>query len=209
MSILSLHGFLEKAGNENRRALRYVFPNVPVISPYIDYTKEYPEAILRRLKKIIHDKKVTVIVGQCLGAYYAVRLAKRTDDSIEINKVMAISVFKRFRGLKMIGMAINRFPYYGKGTQKRIEVKEKAKAAAREHIRYISALGWAEVSDDVEKIFEKSLPWAKYDIAPEVLINNSVFQDLSMDLDGMHYYRTLHRNQVTVRIGAYRTLQDP
>ena len=76
MSILSLHGFLETAGNENRRALRYVFPNVPVISPYIDYTKEYPEAILRRLKKIIHDKKVTVIVGQCLGAYYAVRLAQ-------------------------------------------------------------------------------------------------------------------------------------
>ena len=60
----------------------------------------------------------------------------------------------------------------------------------------------------MEKIFEKSLPWAKYDIAPEVLINNSVFQDLSMDLDGMHYYRTLHRNQVTVRIGAYGTLQD-
>lgn len=140
--------------------------------------------------------------------WYVTYDGKRNDDSIEINKVMAISVFKHFHGLKMIGMALNRFPYYAKGSQKRIEVKEKAKAAVREHIRFIATLGWAELSDEAEKILEKSLPWAKYDIAPEVLMNNSVFQGLSMDLDGMHYYRTLHRNQATVRIGAYGTLQD-
>ena len=140
--------------------------------------------------------------------WYVTCDGKRTDDSIEINKVMAISIFRHFHGLKMIGMAINRFPNYAKGSQKRIEVKEKAKAAAQEHIRYISALGWAEVSDDVEKIFEKSLPWAKFDIEPERLMNNSVFQDLSMDLDGMHYCRILHRNQDTVHIGAYGTLED-
>lgn len=39
-------------------------------------------------------------------------------------------------------------------------------------------------------------------------MNSSVFQDLSMDLDGMHYYRKLRKNQATVRIGAYGTLQD-
>ena len=142
---------------------------------------------------------------------YVSKIYRRTQTNTAVQDISSGFIQKiQIRGdLLVLGMAINRFPYYGKGTQKRIEVKEKAKVAAREHIRYISALGWAEVSDDVEKIFEKSLPWAKYDIAPEVLINNSVFQDLSMDLDGMHYYRTLHRNQVTVRIGAYGTLQDP
>lgn len=140
--------------------------------------------------------------------WYVTYDGKRTDDSIEINKVMAISVFRHFHGLKMIGIAVNRFPYYGKGTQKRIEVKEKAKAAVREHIRFIATLGWAEVSEDAEILFEKSLQWAKYDIEPEMLMNKSVFQDLSMDLDGMHYYRKLRKSQTTVRIGAYGMLED-
>lgn len=77
MSILNLHGFLEKASNENKRALCRVFPASMIISPSIDYTNEHPSVIMSRLKKIIKNNGVTIIVGQCLGGYYAVRLSKK------------------------------------------------------------------------------------------------------------------------------------
>lgn len=128
-------------------------------------------------------------------------------EAFDINKLYAVSVFRRSHGLKMVGMAANRFPNYSKGSAARTEVKLKARAAILEHIRFVANRGWAEVSDRLEKLFEQALPWGKYNIMPEDLIEHKVFKDISIDIDGVHYYRPLRKNDVTIRKIAYGTIR--
>lgn len=127
--------------------------------------------------------------------------------ALDINKVLAVSVFRKSHGLKMVGMAANRFPNFSKNSEERTAIKAKARSAVQEHIRFVAARGWAEVSDRLETLFEKSLPWSKYAIDPEALIEHNVFRNLSIDLDGMHYYRPLRNGEEPIRKIAYGTIK--
>ena len=129
------------------------------------------------------------------------------DEKLDINKVLAVSVFRQSHGLKMVGMAANRFPYFSKSSEERTIAKSKAKAAIKEHIKFVAKIGWAEVSDRLETLFESSLPWAKYAITPEELIDNKIFKNISIDIDGMHYYRPLRQDENPIRKIAYGTIK--
>lgn len=139
--------------------------------------------------------------------WYITYESERPDGELDINKILAVSVFRRSHGLKMVGMAANRFPNYSKGSDDRLIAKNKAKSAIEEHIRFVASKGWAEVSDRLETLFEKSLPWGKYAIDPEILKDNKVFKNLSIDLDGMHYYRPLRNGEEPIRKIAYGTIR--
>lgn len=128
-------------------------------------------------------------------------------EDLDINKVLVVSVFRRSHGLKMVGMAANRFPYFSKGTEERNTAKMKSKSAVLEHIKFVTNRGWAEVSDRLEVLFEKALPWGKYNIMPEDLIEHKVFKDISIDLDGVHYYRPLRKGEEPIRKIAYGTIK--
>lgn len=129
------------------------------------------------------------------------------EGKLDINKVLAVSVFRQSYGLKMVGMAANRFPGFCKNSVERTMVKAKARSAIQEHIRFVADRGWAEVSDRLEVLFEKSLPWSKYVILPEELIEHRIFNNISIDLDGIHYYRPLRKGELPIRKIAYGTMK--
>ncbi|MBP8593155.1 MAG: hypothetical protein KBI35_01855 [Ruminococcus sp.] len=126
---------------------------------------------------------------------------------LDINKVLAVSVFRKSHGLKMVGMAANRFPGFSKNSEARKVAKSKARFAIQEHIRFVAARGWAEVSGRLEVLFEQALPWSKYSIMPEDLIENKVFKNISIDVDGVHYYRPLRSGEEPTRKIAYGTIR--
>lgn len=133
--------------------------------------------------------------------------AQPADSALEINRILAVSVFRRNHGLKMAGMAVNRFPNFRRGSDERNEVKEKARFGISEHIRFISSIGWAEVSGRLEHLFEKSLPWPYNMIDPDDLIDRHVFPDISVDIDGFHYAGPLRPDESSVRKIAYGTIE--
>ena len=139
--------------------------------------------------------------------WYITYDGERPNGDLDINKILAVSVFRRAHGLKMVGMAANRFPYFSVGTQERTLAKNKARSAIQEHIRFVADRGWAEVSDRLEVLFGKSLPWGKYVIDPDVLIENKVFKNISIDPDGLHYYRPLRTGEEPIRKIAYGTIK--
>lgn len=130
-----------------------------------------------------------------------------TNADLDINKILTVSVFRQKCGLKMVGMATNRFPYFSSGSEERRNAKMKAKSALSEHIRFVASHGWAEISGRLESEFARSLPWGKYVIMPEVLIDNKVFKDISIDVDGVHYYRPLRRGEEPIRKIAYGVIK--
>ena len=130
-----------------------------------------------------------------------------TNGDLDINKILAVSVFRQKCGLKMVDMAANRFPYFSSGSEERRTAKTKAKSAIAEHIQFVAKHGWAEVSDRLEVEFARALPWSKYVIIPEILIDSKVFKDISIDVDGLHYYRPLRRGEEPIRKIAYGTIR--
>lgn len=131
----------------------------------------------------------------------------RPEGDLDINKILAVSVFRQSYGLKMVGMAANRFPGFSKNSEERNIIKAKARSAILEHIRFVADRGWAEVSDRLEVLFEKALPWSKYAILPEDLIEHNIFKNISIDIDGMHYYRPLRNGEKPTRKIAYGTIK--
>jgi len=129
------------------------------------------------------------------------------DNDLDINRILAVSVFRKNHGLKMVGMAANRFPNFKKGSDARNNAKQKARSAIEEHIRFVSKIGWAEVSGRLEHLFEKSLPWPYNMIDPEDLIDHNVFKNISIDIDGFHYYRPLRSGEPPIRKIAYGTIK--
>lgn len=131
----------------------------------------------------------------------------QSDGPLDINKILAVSVFRKSHGLKMVGMAANRFPGFSRNSEQRTEVKNKARAAIQEHIRFVASRGWAEVSDRLEVLFQKALPWSKYSIMPEDLIEHNIFKNVSIDIDGVHYYRPIRTGEEPIRKIAYGTIK--
>lgn len=129
------------------------------------------------------------------------------NGPLDINKILAVSIFRKSHGLKMVGMAANRFPGFSRNSDERNVIKAKARSAILEHIRFVADKGWAEVSGRLEVLFEKALPWSKYSILPEDLIEHNIFKQISIDIDGMHYYRPLRKGEQPTRKIAYGTIR--
>ena len=126
------------------------------------------------------------------------------DDlsEFDINKVYTVSVFRNRYGLKMVGIANNRFLNLMDDRDKRAEMRMKAKSAILQHIKFIANVGWAEVSGRLESLFEKALPWNAV-ILPDELIEHKVFKNISMDFDNLHYYRPIRSGEEPTRKIAY------
>ena len=74
MNILNIHGY---AGSPQNAAYAAILANgyKNIISPVIDYDAESPEDILYRLRYIIADKKIGLIIGTSLGGFFALALS--------------------------------------------------------------------------------------------------------------------------------------
>lgn len=111
------------------------------------------------------------------------------EKDIDINKVYTVSVYKKKYGLKLVGIGNNRFEDVPK--EDRMELKNKAKDALSEHIKFAVNKGWAEVSGAAEKMFKLVLS-PKWIIDPEDLKENiPEFKDIEILPDNIHYSRKL------------------
>ena len=74
MRILNIHGY---GGNPHNAAYAALQANnwTNIISPAIDYDAESPENILGKLRYIIADKRIELIVGTSLGGFFAAVLS--------------------------------------------------------------------------------------------------------------------------------------
>ena len=123
-------------------------------------------------------------------------------DNFDVNKVYAVSVFRNRFGLKMVGMTGNRFLSLLDDREKRVEMRQKAKSAIIQHIKFVASVGWAEVSGRLETLFAKNLPWSAV-ILPEELIEHKVFKNITFDIDNLHYYRPIRTGEEPTRKIAY------
>lgn len=78
MTILNIHGY---GGNPHNAAYAALQANncVDIIAPAIDYDAESPENILGKLRYIIADKRIELIVGTSLGGFFAAVLSAKTN----------------------------------------------------------------------------------------------------------------------------------
>lgn len=127
-------------------------------------------------------------------------------DEFDIGKVLVISVFRKNHGMKMVGFASNLFPDLKRKSDEYMHQREKVQYAIPQHIKFISKIGWAEVSDRLESWFHKVLGWQGI-IDPELLRDNQVFKNISVDLDGLHYYRSLRNGEKPIQKIAYGTIK--
>lgn len=85
MNILNIHGFGGSPHNSAYAALQSNNCN-DIYSPSIDYNAETPEDILGKLRYIIADKRIDLIVGTSLGGFFgAVLSAEKNIPVILVN----------------------------------------------------------------------------------------------------------------------------
>lgn len=78
MKILNIHGY---GGNPHNAAYAALQANncTDITAPAIDYDAESPENILGKLRYIIADKRIELIVGTSLGGFFAAVLSAKTN----------------------------------------------------------------------------------------------------------------------------------
>ena len=124
----------------------------------------------------------------------------------DISKVYVVSVFRQKYGLKMVGLARRRILRSENNRKENMELRQKANAAVTQHIKFISKIGWAEVSDKLETFFHQTL--SIHDIIdPYDLKDHKIFKDIDIDLDEFHYYRSLRKGESPLRKIAYGTIK--
>lgn len=127
-------------------------------------------------------------------------------NNFDINKIYTISVFRKKYGLKLVGLGNNRFSNIKDPFERNIKKKE-ARYAMMKHIQFIVKHGWAEVSGQLENMFNESVS-PGYIIDPEFLLENNVFKGITPDIDGLHYYRPLsHSNPEQLHKIAYGNIR--
>lgn len=129
-----------------------------------------------------------------------------TLADFDIRKVYVVSVFRKRYGLKMVGLARRKIARDERNKEKNTEIRRNANSAVIQHIKFVSKIGWAEVSDKLEDYFRKSL--SIYDIIdPYDLKDYKVFRDIDIDLDEFHYYRPLRKGEEPIRKIAYGNIK--
>ena len=127
-------------------------------------------------------------------------------DDFDINRVYTVSVFRKKFGLKMVGMACNTFPNISKKSDNFSTLRNHARAALLEHIKFVAQRGWAELSGKLETYFSRALP-CKYIIIPEILRDEGILSNIDVDIDGLHYYRSLRKGEDKIQKIAYGTIR--
>lgn len=80
VKVISLHGYMESSYNRNYQALCQLMEEKNIIAPQLDYRKERPYEILKRIHSLIDSEGGSVLlVGQGLGGFYANLLSKKLD----------------------------------------------------------------------------------------------------------------------------------
>ena len=125
----------------------------------------------------------------------------------DIKKVLVVSVFRNRNGLKLVGLARRKIGKEETNKSANTELRRNANAAVVQHIRFVSKIGWAEVSDKLEEYFKKTL--TVYDIIdPYELQSHKIFGDMEIDpYDEFHYYRPLRTGEAPTRKIAYGTIK--
>ena len=75
MKVLNLHGFMGKADNRTYSALCELMPKENIVSPKLEYMNDHPDELFAKLNRIIENEDIDIIIGQSLGAFYALPLA--------------------------------------------------------------------------------------------------------------------------------------
>lgn len=128
-------------------------------------------------------------------------------EVFDVSRVMTVSMFREFHGLKMVAFGKNRHYVPHIKPLAKGETKRNMDAAIRKHIKFIVKHGWAEVSGDLEDLF---IRYAGYDyvIDPEELYEHHIFSDLKPGMDATHYSRPLSQsNPKLIYKAAYGTIR--
>ncbi len=119
-------------------------------------------------------------------------------EQIDTEKVLAIAIFKKYHGLKLVGMARR---------ASRDDTREDWNNnywAWGSHIRNLMAMEscWAELSGNLERSFARYCTMSDV-INPAVLKENKVFGDIEIDDDDYHYYRPYEGGKKSIKKIAY------
>ena len=122
----------------------------------------------------------------------------------DMDKIYAISVFKRDHGRKLLFVARRNLPREGIHDHDGREKYERSYTAAHVHIIHLmdNDTGWAELSGDLERFFVKYCTMQNV-IDPAVLVEHNVFEGLEIDGDDFHYYRPDDSGRKNVKKIAY------
>ncbi len=125
-------------------------------------------------------------------------------SDIDEDKICSISIFKHDHGLKLVCMANrNRLRFM----QDHPDDREKYSSYYRgylAHIHYLldNRIGWGELSGGLESHFRK---FSTIDnvIDPALLREHEVVENIEVDYDGYHYYRSVNGEKRLVKMIAY------
>lgn len=123
-------------------------------------------------------------------------------SQFDMKKVYVVSIFRQKYGLKMVGLARRKIARTETDRSQNAIIRRNANAAVIQHIKFINTIGWAEVSNDLEKFFQKSL--SIHDIIdPYDLLDHKVFPNMRVCMDEFHYERPLRKGEKPIEKIAY------
>ncbi len=126
-----------------------------------------------------------------------------TSEEPDLNKIYAISIFKRDHGLKLVCMARKELRRSEFPEESVMRLRGRNYRAEEKHIRYIldNNIGWAELDEHLENAFRR-VSTIDNVINPTLLIDNKVIESITVDSDDYHYCR-LNDKGKTVKKIAY------
>ncbi len=128
-------------------------------------------------------------------------------QDFDIKKVLVVSVFRNNNGLKLVGLARRKIGKEETDKRANMELRRNANNAVVQHIRFVSKIGWAEVSDKLEEYFKKTLTIQDI-IDPYELQSHKIFKNMEIDpYDEFHYYRPLRTGETPTRKIAYGNIK--
>lgn len=113
-------------------------------------------------------------------------------SEFDVSKVYVISVFWKDHGWRLFRIARKSVPQDGEPVH-HLKLKQDLSAAIRQHIEYVSKIGWAEVKQDLASTFYEVLGYKEI-IDPYDLKDHNVFSYIDIDpWNEIHYWRSAFR----------------
>ena len=128
--------------------------------------------------------------------------------AFDVNKVYAISVYKKDHGQKLVFMAKRNITRTDSEEEYR-DLLEKTSSGSYVHIRSFidDRIGWAEVSGELERMMCRSCTIDEV-IKPTVLRDRKIIDGIKIDEDDYHYSRKEAGGKKSVRRIAYGHIVD-
>lgn len=95
--LLYVHGYGSSGNAFKANLLREMFPEYTLVAPTIDYNREQPDAIYRKLTQLVSGDTFSLIVGSSMGGFFSLCITHATITPIlAINPVTnAAAVLER------------------------------------------------------------------------------------------------------------------